>query len=206
MKIATSILNAKNRLECIKKLNKTDTDYIHIDTMDGAFVNNYQLPIDEVNKLSNETKKPFDIHLMVNNPSKFIKKLNYNNIKCISFHIEIKHPIMPIIELIKAKNIEVGIAINPTTDISLLKKYIDHIDKVLIMSVTPGYGGQKFIENTPDRIAKIKKLNSNIIIEVDGGINDKTINKVKKLTDICVVGSYITSKDNYEEAINKLKN
>ena len=73
------------------------------------------------------------------------------------------------------------------------------------MSVMPGYGGQKFIENTPERIAKIKKLNNNIIIEVDGGINDETINKVKELTDICVVGSYITSKENYEEAINNLK-
>ena len=205
MKIATSILNAKNRLECIKKLNKTNTDFIHIDTMDGSFVNNYQLPIDEVNILSKETKKPFDIHLMVNNPAKFIKKLNFNNIKCISFHIEVNHPIMPIIELIKSHNIEVGIAINPTTDINLLKKYINYIDKVLVMSVMPGYGGQKFIENTPERIAKIKKLNNNIIIEVDGGINDETINKVKELTDICVVGSYITSKENYEEAINNLK-
>ena len=205
MKIATSILNASNRMKCIKELNKTNTDYIHIDTMDGSFVPNYQLPIDEVNKLENVTKKPFDVHLMVNNPTKFIKKLDFNNIKCISFHIEVNHPIMPIINLIKKYHVEVGLAINPKTDINLLKKYINDIDKVLVMSVEPGYGGQKYIESTTERIKKIKNLNNNVLIEVDGGINDETIKKVENIADICVVGNYITSKSNYEEAINNLK-
>ena len=205
MKIATSILNAKNRLECIKKLNNTQTDYIHIDTMDGHFVPNYQLPIEEVNNLEKISTKPFDVHLMVDNPIPYINDLDYDKIKCLTFHIEVTEDIHSIINLIKEHHIEVGLAIKPKTDINLLKEYINEIDKVLVMSVEPGFGGQPFIETTPNRISKIKNLKKDIIIEVDGGINNETIKKIDS-ANIAVVGSYITNNDNYEKAINNLKN
>ncbi len=204
IKIATSILNANDRIESINKLNNTKTDYIHIDAMDGKFVSNYQLPVNEVNELGKISKKPFDIHLMLENPKPYIEALNIENIDTITIHIEIEN-IDNLIKLIKEHGYKVGIAIKPKTDINLIDKYLNNIDKIIVMSVEPGFGGQTFIESTIDRIKDIRKKNKNILIEVDGGINDKTILKIKNNTDIAVVGSYITSKENYQEAINNLK-
>ena len=206
MKIATSILNADNRIESIKKLNNSSTDYIHIDTMDNIFVPNYHLPIDEVNMLEKITKKKFDIHLMMENPIPFIESLNYEYIDSITIHIEIKKDILEIIKLIKAHNIKVGLAIKPNTPNNILDKYINLVDKIIVMSVEPGFGGQSFIENTPNKIKDIRTKRKDIIIEVDGGINNKTIEKINTIADIAVVGSYITKNDTYEEAIKKLKN
>ena len=205
MKIATSILNAKDRKESIIKLNNTNTDYIHIDVMDNIFVPNYQLPIEEVNELISFTKKKFDIHLMVENPLPYIKELNSQNIDSITFHIEINKDINELIKIIKEKNIKVGLAIKPNTEINTLDNYLDKVDKILVMSVEPGFGGQKFIENTPSRIKEIKNKNNSILIEVDGGINNETIKDIKDIADIAVVGSYITNKEDYNEAINSLK-
>ena len=205
MKIATSILNAKDRKESIIKLNNTNTDYIHIDVMDNIFVPNYQLPIKEVNELISLTQKKFDIHLMVENPLSYIKELNFQNIDSITFHIEIKKDINELIKIIKEKNIKVGLAIKPNTEVNTLDNYLDKVDKILVMSVEPGFGGQKFIENTPSRIKEIKNKNNSILIEVDGGINNETIKDIKDIADIAVVGSYITNKEDYNDAINSLK-
>ena len=206
IKIATSILSSKERIKCIKELNNTTTDYIHIDVMDGIFVPNYQLPIEEVNMLGRITEKPFDIHLMVNNPKEYINKLNVKNIKAITIHIEIKEEINDIIDLIKSHGYEAGLAIKPNTNINVIDDYINKVDKVIIMSVEPGFGGQKFIENTIERIKAIRNKRNNIIIEVDGGINNETITKINKITDIAVAGSYITNNNDYQKAINSLKN
>lgn len=206
MKIATSILAANDRIASIKKLNNTNTDYIHIDVMDNKFVPNYQLPIDEVNELNNYTKKPFDIHLMVEDPTDYINNINLSNTKCITIHVELEKDISNLINLIKSKNIEVGLAIKPKTNIDIVDKYINDIDKIIIMSVEPGFGGQKFISESLTRIKKIREKRKDIIIEVDGGINKETINDVKDIVDIAVVGSYITNSNNYNEAINSLKN
>lgn len=206
MEIATSILNAKDRIKSIKLLNNTATDYIHIDVMDNKFVPNYQLPVEEVNELGKYTKKPFDIHLMVENPQDFINNLNVSYIKCITIHLEINKNIDDIINIIKEKKYQVGLAIKPNTNINLIDKYLDRIDKVIIMSVEPGFGGQKFIDSSIDRIKAIRNKSKNILIEVDGGINNETISKIKNIADIAVIGSYITNSNNYEETINSLKN
>ena len=206
IKIATSILSSKNRIECIKKLNKTTTDYIHIDVMDNIFVPNYQLPIEEVNQLGIYSTKPFDVHLMIENPKEFITKLNIKNIKSITIHLEINKDIDELINLIKSHNYQVGLAIKPNTDINKIDKYINKIDKVIIMSVEPGFGGQKFINKTIDRIKELRKKRKDIIIEVDGGINNITIKKISNNTNIVVVGSYIINNNDYQEAINSLKN
>lgn len=207
-KISTSILSAKDRIECIKKLNNTTTDYIHIDVMDGLFVPNYQLPINEVNELGKISTKSFDIHLMMEDPEAFIENLSITNIDSITFHVEIdkEKNITDIINIIRRHGWKTGLAINPKTNIDALDKYIDIIDKVIIMSVEPGYGGQKFIESTIGKINDLRRIKPNILIEVDGGINDETIEKIKDNTDIAVVGSYIINSNNYEKTINELKN
>ena len=206
IKIATSILSANNRRECIERLNKTDTDYIHIDVMDNKFVPNYQLPIEEVNELGKYSIKPFDVHLMVENPESFIKNININNIYSITIHLEINKDINNLIELIKKYNYQVGIAIKPNTDLNEIDKYINQINKVIIMSVEPGFGGQSFLDSSVDRIKAIRSKRKDIIIEVDGGINNETIKKVSNNTDIAVVGSYIVNSKDYQKAINSLKN
>ena len=206
MKIATSILSANDRKKCIDELNKTISDLIHIDVMDNKFVPNYQMPINEVNELGLYTKKPFDIHLMMEDPMTFIDKLDVKNTNSITIHLEINKDLNKIIDTIKTRGYLAGIAIKPNTDLKLIEPYINKIDKVIIMSVEPGFGGQKFIEDSINRVIEIRKKRNNIIIEIDGGINNENIKKIYNLVDIVVVGSYIVNSNNYEEKINFLKN
>ena len=183
MRLSVSILSAYNRIECIKKLNNTNIDYFHIDIMDGKFVDNKELPINEVNKLSKYMEKPLDIHLMVERPLDYINNLNNENIRNITIHEEINGDKIKIINRIKEKGYKAGLSIKPNTDISKLIPYLDYIDIILIMSVEPGLGGQKFIPETVEKIDNLNKLlnnyNKNIEIEVDGGINNQTIKLLK---------------------------
>ena len=206
LKISTSLLNAKNRVRSIQELNETTTDYIHIDVMDNKFVRNYQFPVNEIKKLARFSNKVFDVHLMTEDPEKYIKDLNINNVDSITIHVEIDKNINSLIRLIRSYGYEVGLAIKPNTSLNTLNKYLDKIDKVLVMSVEPGFGGQKFIESTVERIIKLRNKKADLLIEVDGGINDETIDKIKYIADIAVVGSYIVNSDDLEEAINNLKN
>ena len=206
IKISTSILSSDNREHCIKELNNTNTDYIHIDAMDGIFVPNTQLKIDEIVKLEKISTKKLDIHLMTINPEVYIDNLKNKNIEYITIHKEINKDINNLINKIKSYGYKVGISIKPKTNINTIIPYLDKIDLVLIMSVEPGFGGQKFIESTLNKAKKIKELNKNIIIEMDGGINNTNINNLKEYVDIAVVGSYITKNNDYNQAINNLKN
>lgn len=206
LKISTSILSAKNRIKSIKDLNETTTDYVHIDVMDNKFVPNFQLPINEIKKLAKASNKIFDVHLMVEDPEKYINNLNLNNVDSITIHVEIDKNINKLIKLIKSYGLEVGLAIKPNTNLSALNRYLKNIDKVLVMSVEPGFGGQKFIDNTVDRIIKLRNKKADLLIEVDGGINEETIDKIKYISDIAVVGSYIVNSGDYQNAINILKN
>ena len=206
IKISTSILSSTDRYNSIKKLNNSNTDYIHIDTMDGIFVPNTQMNIDEVIKLEKISTKPLDIHLMVDNPEIYINELQNKNIEYITIHIEINKDINNIINKIKSYGYKVGLSIKPNTDISAIIPYLDKIDLVLIMSVEPGFGGQEFIPSTLEKAKQLRKINKSIIIEMDGGIKDTNINQLKNHIDIAVVGSYITKKEDYNQAINKLKN
>lgn len=207
LKISTSILSSDNRQASIEKLNQTNTDYIHIDVMDGLFVPNTQFKIDEINSLIAKSKKKIDIHLMVEDPEYYLNNLLHNdNIEYITIHIEIAKNISYLINKIKSSGYKVGLSIKPKTDISLLDSYIKDIDLLLIMSVEPGFGGQLFIDNTATKIKEIKNKRQDLIIEVDGGINNITVNKIKDTANIAVVGSYIINSKNYQEAINNLKN
>ena len=206
IKISPSILASNNRIESIKKLNNTKADYLHIDCMDGIFVPNTQMPIEEILELEKYSNIPLDIHLMVESPDEYINKLANKNIEYITIHIEIDKNINNIINKIKTLGYKVGLSIKPNTDITSLLPYLNKIDLILIMSVEPGFGGQQFIPNSLEKAKKIRELNQNITIEIDGGIKDSNIKEVKQYVDIAVVGSYITNSNDYNEAINNLKN
>lgn len=203
MKLSVSVLASNNKEESIKKVNNTNSDYLHIDVMDRIFVENTSFPIEEIKQSSILSNKPLDVHLMVVNPINYIKELNLDNIEYITFHIELNENINNIINHIKSINKKVGISINPDTDINKILPYINDIDMILIMSVVPGKGGQKFMPEVLNKIDIIKEYNKDITIEIDGGINEETIKQLHDI-DIVVVGSFITNYDNYQEQIDKL--
>ena len=206
MKVSTSILSCDDRVKAVLELNRTNTSYIHVDVMDGKFVEDVQFDtfekIHSVNLVSN---KPLDIHLMVENPLEYIEQLSNMNIEFVTFHVEVNKNIGKIIKSIHDKGYKVGLAIKPNTDVKVLEKYLDNIDMILVMSVEPGRGGQKFINSSVDKINEVRELigSRNILIEVDGGINDETIDNVRDV-DIVVSGSYIVKSDNYYQAIESL--
>ena len=189
----------------LQLIDESNASLIHVDLMDGVYVSNKNYEIKElINNLKN-THKLLDIHLMVKEPLEDIKLLCNNlNIWAITFHLDATFNPLEIIEYIKSHNIKVGIAINPDEDIHILDKYLDKIDYVLIMSVIPGKGGQKFI---PEVLNKIPYLyNKNILIGIDGGINDESIKYLKDYQiDNIISGSFICMSDNYNDQINKLK-
>lgn len=204
IKVSTSILTCNNRIQATEELNKTNTDYIHIDYMDGIFVDNKEFTIEEIKTLSKISTKKLDIHIMAENPEPIIQELKGLNIEYITIHYEINKPLNKIINLIHNQGYKCGISIKPKTDPKNIIEYLKKIDLVLIMSVEPGKGGQKFI---PDVLNKIKELKqNNLIIEIDGGINDTNIEELKNIVDIVVVGSYITNSSDYNKQINNLKN
>ena len=206
MKLSVSILNAKDKEKTIKKLNKTDISYFHIDVMDNIFVSQYSFSYQEVIELSNLSEKQLDVHLMHNNPLSYIEKIkDLKNIEYITIHLEIDKDIKYILNKIKDYGYKRGLSIKPNTNIDKIKPYLDDIDLILVMTVEPGYGGQPFLEDSPNRIKEIKRLiqDKDILLEVDGGINNKTLNLVKE-ADIAVVGSYITTSDDPISRINNL--
>lgn len=196
MKISASFLTIDN-IDNVNKLVNCDIDYLHLDIMDGIFVDNKNEVL-EVPHI-----KPLDIHLMVSDVYKYIDKYKTLNPLYITFHYETGVDILSVINYIKKFNIKVGLSIKPSTKVEEIIPYLPYLDLVLVMSVEPGKGGQSFIMNSVDKIKKLKELKGNYVIEVDGGINDSTIKYVNN-ADIVVVGSYITS-GNYEERIKNLK-
>lgn len=206
MKVSVSILGEYDRLiNAVKKVNESSADYLHIDVMDGKFVDNKKFPYDVVNDIKLISNKKLDIHMMVSDHN-MIKKYCNLNPEYLTFHVEeIKD--YELIDYVKEKNIKVGLAINPDTNILKLTPYLDYIDLVLFMSVTPGYSGQEFQEEVIDKIKELKKIApKDLIISIDGGINNKTIELCKYAgCDMVVSGSYITSKDNYNDGIKELK-
>ncbi len=218
VEIATSLLSVKedNIIQTIYNLETSGTNYFHIDVMDGEFVNNNT--IEQMRKYTEYLKQiantKIDVHLMVKDVENFIKAYLDMEVSTISFHIEAcknEKEVQKLISFIKDNNTQVGLAINPKTDIEKIFPFLPYIHKVIVMTVEPGKGGQELIS---DALDKIKKLNVfayengyDIDIEVDGGINEKTAKSVIDAgANILVSGSYIINSENYKEAIKKIRN
>lgn len=204
MKLSISLLSIKNRLEFIKKINNYNIDYIHIDVMDNTFTNNVAYSIEEINEINKISNKKLDIHLMVNDPIKYINSFNNMNIEYIIFHVEIDKDINNLINIVHGMGYKCGLAINPNTNINTLEQYINNIDLILVMSVVPGYGGQLFINSIYNKLESLRNKYKNITISVDGGINQDNIYKLSSLVDMVVIGSYLSTET--KEKIDIIKN
>lgn len=204
MKLSISLLSIKNRLEFIKKINDYDIDYIHIDVMDNTFTNNVAYSIEEINEINKISNKKLDIHLMVNDPIKYINNFNNMNIEYIIFHVEIDKDINNLINTVHGMGYKCGLAINPNTNIDVLEQYINNIDLILVMSVMPGYGGQLFINSIYNKLESLRNKYKNITISVDGGINQDNIYKLSSLVNMVVIGSYLSTET--KEKIDMIKN
>ena len=212
MYVAPSILSADfaNLESEIKAVCEAGADLIHIDVMDGHFVPNLTIGPVVVNAAKKSSSVPLDIHLMVENPSFFVEMFLPIKTKFLGFHIEAENHPLRLIDHIRNNGISPAIVLNPHTPISSLKHIINSVDMVLLMSVNPGFGGQKFMPIVIDKIKELKELiyktNSICMIEVDGGVNGLNVAELDEAgADIVVAGSYIFSSNDYETAIRSLK-
>ena len=208
MKVSASILSCKDLVRDLTRLNETDVDYIHVDIMDGKFVSNKTMPFSELKNIYKYTSKRLDVHLMVEDPSKYIPLYAELNTEFITFHVEVDQDIEKCLKLIHSYSIKAGLAIKPNTKVSELVPYLPFIDLVLVMSVEPGKGGQEFIKESSSKIEEVRALldayNSNAVINVDGEVNDKSRELCNKC-DIVTAGSYIVRSDDFQEKVTSLR-
>lgn len=210
--VSPSILSADfaNLERDIKKVEQNGADWIHVDVMDGHFVPNITIGIPVVKSLKAVTELPLDVHLMIDNPQKYIDDFAKSGADIITFHYEaVNEPeIIPLITKIKNLGVKAGLSIKPDTTPELIKKYLSELDLVLIMTVEPGFGGQKFIDSCAKKIEIIKNCApQHLIIQVDGGINAQTAQICKNYgANSLVAGNYIYKSNNIKEAIKSLKN
>lgn len=212
IKIAPSILSSDfSRLgEEIELLDKSEADYIHIDVMDGAFVPNITFGAPIVKAIRNRTDKVFDVHLMVESPSRYIDDFVDAGADIITIHYESEKHIDRAIQYIKSKGVKAGVVLNPGTPTILIKDLISKLDMVLIMSVNPGFGGQSFIDYSIEKVKEVdemrKKYNKDLIIEIDGGIGIDNIKTVREAgVDVAVAGSSVYKNGEVIKNINELK-
>ncbi len=212
MKVAPSILSADfgKLAEEVRAICDGGCDQVHVDVMDGHFVPNLTIGPVVVESVAKAATKPLDVHLMVENNGFFVNLFAPLKPKYISFHLEEeKHP-HRLIQHIRSLGISPSIVLNPHTRPEDLEYIINDLDMVLLMSVNPGFGGQKFIPSVIEKAARLKDLilrkNATALIEVDGGVNDKNVHALKKAgVDIVVAGSYIYGSDDYAKAIKSLQ-
>ncbi len=210
--IAPSILSsdfANLQAEC-EMLNKSNADWFHIDVMDGVFVPNLTFGMPVIKAIKKHSNKPFDVHLMIVSPEKFIENFAAAGANILTVHYEACTHLHRTIQQIKASGMKAGVALNPHTNINVLEDIIQDVDLVLIMSVNPGFGGQSFIENTYLKVKILKELiirkKSNALIEIDGGVTSKNAKKLIDCgADVLVAGSFIFKSKNPLDTINQLK-
>ena len=211
-KIAPSILAADfgNLSRDCEIIDKSNADWLHLDVMDGLFVPNISFGMPIVSSIRKITKKPLDVHLMIIKPERYIDKFIEIGSDMLTVHIEATMEMDNILDKIKKSSIKSGIAINPDTPINKLEDYINKVDLICLMGVHAGFGGQKFIQKTFDRLIELKGLinlkDSSTLIEIDGGVDNFNSQKLKSLgADILVAGSYIFKSPDINNAIDSLK-
>lgn len=212
MKVAPSILSVLNNdlNEVIKTLEDANVTYLHLDVMDNVFVPNYTFDESLVKKIKEQTKMIVDTHLMIHNPDDIIDNYIDTNSDYLCFHIEASNNPLKIVEKIKAKNLKCGVSIKPNTPVEAILELLPFLDLVLVMSVEPGFGGQKFMEGMLEKVKLLKQLRTdnkyNYLIEIDGGINNITSLLAKDAgCDIIVVGTYLFNQKDIKKTIEDLE-
>ncbi|MBK9283447.1 MAG: ribulose-phosphate 3-epimerase [Sphingobacteriaceae bacterium] len=210
--IAPSILSADfaNLQSDIEMINTSEADWFHVDIMDGLFVPNISFGFPVIKAIKKHAQKPLDVHLMIVDPDRYVKDFKDAGADILSVHIEACTHLHRCVQHIKASGMKAGVAINPHTNINQLDDIIADVDLVCLMSVNPGYGGQKFIENTYERVIRLKHLidqkNSKALIEIDGGVDLKNKQKLIECgANVLVAGNTVFSSENPSETISKLK-
>ena len=212
VKIAPSILSADfSKLgEEIKDVERGGADYIHVDVMDGHFVPNITIGPLIVDSIRPITKLPLDVHLMIENPDQYIEDFAKAGADYITVHVEACRHLHRTIHLIKSLGVKAGVVLNPATPVQMIESIIEDLDMVLLMSVNPGFGGQKFISSVLSKIKQVKEMSEqkgiNLEIEVDGGVNEETaILCVEAGATVLVAGSAVFNQSDRREAISRLK-
>lgn len=210
--IAPSVLAADfgNLQRDLEMINKSEADWFHIDIMDGVFVPNISYGMPVLKAIAKHAKKTIDVHLMIIDPDRYVKEFASLGSNILTVHYEACTHLHRTIQAIKAEGMKAGVAVNPHTNVDLLKDVIKDIDLVLVMSVNPGFGGQSFIENTYNKVKQLKTIIENAgaqtLIEVDGGVTDKNAAKLAEAgADVLVAGSYVFKAEDQLETIKGLK-
>jgi ribulose-phosphate 3-epimerase len=211
--IAPSLLSAN--FNCLEKeiqmLNHSEADWIHLDVMDGVFVPNISFGIPVISHVKKITEKPLDVHLMIIDPDRYISMFRDAGADILTVHFEVCNHLHRTITAIRDHGMKASVCLNPHTPVHFLEEIITYVDLVLLMSVNPGFGGQKFIETTYGKVAQLKNLieskGSGALIEVDGGVNFDTGKKLFEVgADILVAGSFVFGSKDPQSTIRELKN
>ena len=212
MKVGVSFISSDYDLETtISKIDESSADYIHVDMMDGIFVENSNFTVQDLKKMFKNTKKKLDVHMMVCSPNKYVKDFaKMPNVEYLTLHTESHRRPIDVINMIRHTPMKVGLAINPETKVSHIVPMLNHLDQVLVMSVKPGKGGQKFMEEILYKIETLKELREqngyHYVINVDGGINEETAKLVKEAgADMVVSGSYVCKSEDYNQRIESVR-
>lgn len=213
MKVSPSILSADfaNLGKGIEMLNASVCDYVHIDVMDGVFVPNISIGFPVIDAVAKLTKKPMDVHLMIVEPEKWITRVRDTGAEIMNVHQEACTHLDSVVSKIHQAGMKAGVTLNPSSPVVLLEDIIESVDLVLLMSVNPGFGGQKFIPNTLKKVKQLRQLidstNSKAIIEADGGVNEETGRQLAEAgADMLVAGNYVFKSDAPHTRIELLKN
>tara|TARA_B100000929_G_C15462091_1_gene404879 strand:- start:88 stop:750 length:663 start_codon:yes stop_codon:yes gene_type:complete len=210
--IAPSVLASDfgNLQRDVEMINNSEADWFHIDIMDGVFVPNISFGMPVLKAITQHAQKTIDVHLMIVEPDRYIKNFAELGANILSVHYEACTHLHRTLQAIKAEGMKAGVAINPHTNVDLLKDVIKDIDLVCIMSVNPGFGGQSFIENTYAKVQRLKEIiavnNAETLIEIDGGVTDKNAAQLTKAgADVLVAGSYVFRAEDQPQTIKNLK-